>query len=169
MSVKLGAVVEDRVTPLPAEFWIVPPDPAKPVPVTVRPPEVPVLDRLIPGLAPLDETAWKFSPPVPIVVPDTLTAVAVVVVAVLPDPVAVTVPPPVAENAVFPPVLRVSVPPKLIVAPVLPLSEIPVWLSLMFPPMVSVPPVRPATDTECPVLPVTLAPAKSRLPVPPLT
>ena len=126
MSVKLGEEVEDRLMPSPAELWIVPPEPAVvPLPVTVSPPEVPVLDRLIPGLAPLDEMLWKVSPPEPIVVLETLSAVPVVVVIVLPVPVAETVPPPVAENPVLVPVLMLSVPLKLIVAPVLPLSDDP--------------------------------------------
>ena len=60
-------------------------------------------------------------------------------------------------------------PPKLIAAPVLPLSDIPVLLSVTFPPKESLPPVWLETETEWPVLPVTLAPPKSRLPVPPLT
>ena len=73
MSVKLGAVVEDSMMPSPADFWIVPPDPAEPVPVTVRPPEVPVLLSRMPGLAPLDETLWNVRPPEPIVVLSTST------------------------------------------------------------------------------------------------
>ena len=109
MSVKLGEEVEDRLMPSPAELWIVPPDPAVvPLPVTVSPPEVPVLARLIPGLAPSDEMLWKLSPPEPIVVLETFSAVAVVVVMVLPVPVAETVPPPVAENPVLAPVLIVE-------------------------------------------------------------
>ena len=78
-------------------------------------------------------------------------------VIVLPVPVAVTVPPPVAEKrGARAGADSVSVPVKLIVAPVLLLSEIPVPWSVMSPPKLTVPPVRLAIDTECPVLPVTL-------------
>ena len=69
----------------------------------------------------------------------------------------------------FAPVLIVSFPVKLMVAPVLVVNEMPDPLSVMLPSNVAVPPVLLATDTECPVLPVTLVLAKSRLPVPPLT
>ena len=89
-------------------------------------------------------------------------------VSVLPLPVAVTVPPPVAENAGLAPVLAVIVPVKFVVAPVLELSETPVPVSLIVPPMVVVPPVRPLTSTEWPVLALTLALAKSSVPEPPL-
>src|SRR6185437_8906349 len=148
MSVKLGAVVDDNAMPEPAEPWIVPPVPADPVPVTVSPPDEPVEFSEMPGLAPLDEMLWNFRPLAPMVVLWTVSAVAVVVVIVLPEALAVTVPPPVAEKAVCVPVLSVSTPAKPIEAPVLPDSEIPVPLSVMLPLMPTTPPVWLAIETE---------------------
>ena len=70
------------------------------MPVTVRPPELPVLASMMPGLAPLDEMLWNVRPLEPMVVLSTSRRRGGVV-SVLPVPVAVTVPPPVAENAVL--------------------------------------------------------------------
>src|SRR3954470_1494540 len=100
-------------------FLIVPPDPAEPVPLTVTPPEAPVVLSTIPFAPPLAEILRNFSPEAPIVVFATLRAVPVVVVRVLVVSVADTVPPPVALKAVLEPVLSVSVPVKSIVDPVL--------------------------------------------------
>ena len=111
-----------------------------PSPVTVKLP-APVLFDTMPLVAPLAEMLRNVSPLAPIVVLATLSAVAVVVVMVLPLPVALIVPPPVAEKPAFVPVLIVSVPLRLIVALVLPLSVIPEPLSLMWPPKPLVPPV----------------------------
>ena len=58
-----------------------------PSPVTDRPPEVPVLKRLIPTFAPpFDETLWKVRPLAPIVVFWMLTAVPVVLSTVVRHP-----------------------------------------------------------------------------------
>jgi hypothetical protein len=120
-----------RLMPAPVELWIVPPvqvgvatvqDP--PLPPTVSPPLDPVLLSTIPFTAPFEEMLRNLRPEAPIVVLDTLSALPVVVVSVLAVSVAVTVPPPVALNAVFVPVLRFSVPVKLI-DPVLLVSSTP--------------------------------------------
>jgi len=120
--------------PSPLEFWIVPPDPAAPVPVTLMPPRVPVLFRMMPLDAPFDEMLWKRRPDEPIEVLTTLSAVPVVEVIVLPVPAVVTVPPPVALKPV-PLVVVIASPPfgKLIVPPVL-FSR----LTAVFAPVVSV-------------------------------
>ena len=76
---------------------------------------MPVLLSTMPLAAPLAEMLWKVRPLAPIVVLATLSAVPVVVVRVLPAPVTVTVPPPVAVKAALAPVLRVSCPVKLMV------------------------------------------------------
>ena len=131
MSVKLGEVVEERLMPAPVERWTVPPDPAEPVPVTVSPPEDPVLERLIPSAAPLAEMLWKLSPLAPIVVAEMLRVVAVVVVRVLPVPVVVMVPPPVAVNAGLVAVLAAILAVKLMVAPVFEASVMPLPLSVI--------------------------------------
>src|SRR3954451_8139164 len=110
--------------PDPVELVIVPPvaliaPPA--VPVTDRPPE-PVLFRTMPLAAPFDEMSWKVMPPAPIVVPETLRPIPAPELIVLLAFVAVTVPPPLASNALVPLelVLSVSVLVKPIVALVLP-------------------------------------------------
>src|SRR3954466_890733 len=109
---------------------MVPPEPALPVPDTVRPPNEPVVLRMMPFVGPLAavpaEMLRNFRPEAPIVVFATLSAVPVVVVSVLVVLVAVTVPPPVATKAGFEPVLRVRVPVKPIVEPVLLVSATPV-------------------------------------------
>jgi hypothetical protein len=107
-----------------------------------------VPDRLMPGLAPLEEMLWNLSPAEPIVVLATLSAVAVVVVRLLPVPVAATVPPPVAVKAVLLPVDRVIAPEKLTVAPVLLFRKTPVLpLPLTAPPRLTVLAVAPSTST----------------------
>src|SRR4051812_31579928 len=112
------------VLPLaPVLFAIVPPVPAPPVPVTCRPPAVPVVSTMMPLLVPpLDEMLWNVTSLAPIVVLAMLSPVPVPEVIVLPAPVAVTVPPPVAVNpaVLLALVLIASVPVKPIVAPVLP-------------------------------------------------
>ena len=119
-----GDLVLVRLMPTPP-FWMVPPDPALPVPSTDRLPLAPVLLSTMPLVAPLDEMLLNFRPLAPMVVFATLSAVAVVVVRVLVVSVAVTVPPPVAVKAGLAPVDTVSAPVKLIVAPVLLVSEMP--------------------------------------------
>ena len=118
--------------PSPDVCWIVPPellfvDPASPV--TVRPPLLPVLLKTTPLVGPLAPvpalTLKNLRPLAPIVVLATFNAVAVVVVSVFVKPVTLTVPPPVALKAAFAPVESVSVPPKLIVEPVLFVSDTP--------------------------------------------
>src|SRR5260221_5493220 len=109
-------------------FWIVPPEPllAPPaLPMTVNGP-APVVLRLMRLAAPLELTLRNFTPAPPIVVLLMLTPVPVVVTIVLAVFEAVTVPPPVALKAVLEPVERVRLPEKLIVAPVLLVSEMPV-------------------------------------------
>ena len=97
-------------------FWIVPPVPGVPAPVTVNPP-APVLVRTMPLGAPLDEMLWNHKPPAPMVVLVTVSAVPVVVVSVLPLPVTVTVPLFAAVNAALAPVLRATPPVKVTVVP----------------------------------------------------
>ena len=111
----------------------------------------------------------KFRPPAPIVVLATLSAVAVVVASVLALPVTLTVPPPVAVNAGFAPVLAVTPPEKLIVAPVFEVSEMPLpFVSLTEPVNDTVSPVRPVTTTELPEVLVIGMPSVM-LPLPLLT
>ena len=78
----------------------------------VKPPLVPVVFRIILLAAPLDEMLRKVRPLAPMVVLATLSAVAVVDVSVLTMDVlfcvALTMPPPVAVNAAFEPVLRLQ-------------------------------------------------------------
>src|SRR5262245_23247736 len=86
-----------------------------------------------------------------------LSAVPVPELMVLPEPVTLTVPPPVAAKALLAPVLRVSPPLKVIVAPVLLFSKISVPVSLIDPESVTVPPERFWTDTERPAVLLMLA------------
>ena len=94
------------------------------------------------------------SPDAPIVVPSTLSAVPLVVASVLFAPVRLTVPPPVALKALLAPLLTMTPPVKLIVAPVFKLRLTPVPVSLIAPLNATVPPLRPATETEWPPLTV---------------
>ena len=142
-----------------------PPLPALPVPVTVKPPLVPVVSRSMPLSAPFEEMLWKVRPGAPIVVLATFRAVPEVVVSVFAAPVTATVPPPVAANAAFAPVLAVTPPVKETVAPVLELRAMPVPASLIGPLKAVVPPVRFATETESP--PTRHVAATVMLPVPP--
>src|SRR6478672_4446267 len=109
---------------------MVPPEAADPVPEIVKPPNAPVVLSTMPFAGPLAAVPaamlLNFSPPAPIVVFATLSAVPVVVVNVLVVSVVVTVPPPVATKAGLAPVLSVRAPVKLIVEPVLPVNETPV-------------------------------------------
>src|SRR5262245_9158101 len=105
---------------------MVPPEPAVvPVPVTERPPDVPVVLRMMPLVGPLaavpELMLRKVKPLAPMVVLVTLRAVPVVVVSTLAVLVALTVPPVVAVNAAFEPVERLIVPVKLVVDPLPPL------------------------------------------------
>src|SRR4029450_6679115 len=154
------------------EFWIAPPEhvgtdvqfPA--FPVTVRPPLAPVVLRTMPFTAPFDEMLRNANPLAPMVVFATFSAVPVVVVSVLTMLVlfcvALTVPPPVAVNAALAPVLRFNPPVKLIVAPVLPVSETPVSVSVTAPLNVTPPPVLPAMLIEC-ALPLAIVPLELRV------
>ena len=106
-----------------SSLWMVPPLPAVvPVPVTVSPPSAPVVSRTMPfALPPFDAILWNIRLPEPMVVFWTLSAVAVPELIVLPEAVALTVPPPVALKAVvlLALVLRVSGPVKAMMPPVL--------------------------------------------------
>jgi len=133
-------------TPLPVVFWIVPPLFAVPVPFTLSPPLVPVVFRIIPFVGPLAPVPAEilrnsrlFEP---MVVLATFNAVPVVVVNVFAlAPVAaglhgfsshtLIVPPPVAVKAGFVPVEREIPPENVIVAPELPVNEIPVFVPLV--------------------------------------
>src|SRR5919197_3747340 len=161
MLLKDGANVLVSEIPAPVVvFWMVPPDESPPwdvfpPPATVRLPLAPVLLSTIPFAPPVAEIFWKLRPFPPIVVFATLSAgpaPGVVPPIVLLEPVTFTVPPPVAEK--FAAELSVRPPVKLIVALVLPLRLMPVPVSEMAPLKAIVPPLRPATDTEWPALPV---------------
>ena len=110
--------------PTPVEFWITPPEPlfvAPASPVTVSPP-APVAFKMMPLAAPLDAMLRKVSPPAPMVVLTTLSAVPLVdaIVFGLAPVVTPIVPPPVALKPAPLVVVIASPPPvKLIVAPVL--------------------------------------------------
>src|SRR6185369_2154055 len=113
--------------PLPLVFWIVPPLPAVPVPVTMNGPVKLVRTMpfagppaAVPTLIDLNVRAPPFPEPV------TFTPAPVVVVIVLLASVAVTVPPPADEKASPAAVLNVSVVPKVTEPPVLPLRLMPV-------------------------------------------
>src|SRR5688500_3844281 len=97
--------------PMPAEFepsapdlcWIVPPEPAVPVPVTVRPPDEPVESREMPlpalSTAVPAEIDGKVNRAAPIVVPLTFNAVPEPLARmVFPVPCTATLRPPVAGN-----------------------------------------------------------------------
>src|ERR1700720_396041 len=167
-----GLSVLVKETPSLVVFWIVPPVPAPPPPATVNTPEAPVLLSTMPLAGPEAavpaDTLFHLSPAAPIVVLATLTAVPVVVVTVLVVFVAVTVPPPVAVKPGLAPVDRVSAPVKLIVAPVLLDSEMPLPVSLTVLDRVTVSPVRLDTATELPEVLVIGIP-RVTLPLPPLT
>src|SRR5919197_1916760 len=161
MLLKDGANVLVSEIPAPVVvFWMVPPDESPPwdvfpPPATVRLPLAPVLLSTIPFAPPVEEIFLKLRPLAPIVVFAPLgagPAPGVVPPIVLLEPVTFTVPPPVAEK--FAAELSVRPPVKLIVAPPLPLRLMPVPLSLIEPLKATVPPLRPETVTESPVLPV---------------
>jgi hypothetical protein len=120
--------------PVPA-FWIVPPLPAEPVPLTVNPPLEPVLLSTMPLAAPFAEMLRNLRPEAPIVAFATLSAVPAVVVNVLAVFVADTVPPPVALKAAFVPVLSVKAPVKEIVEPVLLVRSTPFPLFVVIVPL----------------------------------
>src|SRR5438045_8854401 len=121
----------------PVLCWIVPPVPALPLPVTVKPPADPVVSRMMPFdelFAPEpDEMLRKVRPAAPIFVLVTLSAVPEVVESVLTIDVlfcvAVTVPPPVAMKQSLAPVLALMPAVKAIVALVLLVSWMPVPVS----------------------------------------
>src|SRR2546421_4452981 len=108
-------------------FWMVPPVPALPLPVTVRPPVAPVLFTMMPLVAPLQAMLRNVSPLAPIVELATLSAVVVgaVVLPMVFVPVTFTAAaPPVAVKTPAVP-LRVMPPLKLSVVPPLLLRLIP--------------------------------------------
>jgi len=166
--------------PGPVEFSIVPPEPGAPVPVTVTPAEDPVSSRMMPLSALLstllsvllDETLWNVTPAAPIVVSSITSAPSPELLSVLPGPVAVTAPLPVAVKAGFGPVLRVSVPVKAIVDPALSRRSMPPppTAAVMGPPNTMLPPSPdsgppwPDTTTAAPVPPFTLVAPKFRVP-----
>ena len=135
-------------------FWIIPPLLfVVPIPVILKEPVPPRRDRIIPLFPPFDSTLSNVTLEVPIFILLKLTAVAVVVTILLPLPVTFKVPPPVAVNASFAAVERVSCPERLIVAPVLLLINIPVLLALaptIVPLNVMVPPSLLRTCKERP-------------------
>jgi len=161
MKLKLRFAVEVALIPVTDLLLIVPPVPAVPVPVTLRPPLVPVLLRTIPELA-LAVGALilrKVSPLAPIVVLTMFKAVPVVVVIVFgfAPVVTLTVPPvvaagpgPVALNPA-PLVVVIARPPfeKLMVAPALlanvTAAAVPVLSVFVAPLKLIVPPVLLAT------------------------
>ena len=121
-------------------------------PVTIRPPAVPVVFRSTVSAV----TFWTCRPNVPIVV---LRTSRVGPESALVRPVAVTVPPPVAEKDGM-----VSRFVRLTVAPVLLRSSTPAPLSDTGPVKATVPPDRLRTDTELPAVaamaePIVMAPA----------
>jgi len=131
---------------------IEPPVPAEPLPVTAKWPLAPVLNKTMPLPAPVAEILRKVKLLAPIVVFWIFSAVPVVVVSVFTIVVlfcvAVTVPPPVAVNAAFAPVLRLIPPVKLMVEPVLVVRLIPVPEPLTAPLSETLPPFLLATLTE---------------------
>src|SRR5947209_5611979 len=141
---------------------MVPPVPAPPLPVTVRPPLVPVVLRMMPFdelFAPdPDEMLRNVSPAAPMVVFETLSAVPAVVESVLTIEelfcVAVTVPPPVAVKESFAPVVRLRPLVKLMIAVLLLFRKTPVPpFDEIAPPKATVPPaVLPCTSTTRAVL-----------------
>src|SRR5947207_12101046 len=178
-------------------FWSVPPLPAEPVPVTVRPPLAPVVFNTMPFAPPLAEMCSKVRPLAPMFVLATLRAVPVVESIVLTVPVTLTVPPPVAlkpapevvsmfrppplnvivwaepvdENAADAPVFSVFVVPLNVVEPpVLPDIVIPPpasFVSLMLPESAIAPPVRPVMSAVPPA-PFSSVPGYVMFPEPPL-
>ena len=130
---------------------------------------MPVVSRTMPLVPPLAEMLRKFKPLAPMFVFATVSAVPVVVVRVLAEPVTFTVPPPVAVKAEFVLVLEVMPPVKLRVAPVLLVSEMPVLpeLSVIRLLKVTVPAVLPVMFTERPALLVMTLPMLT-VAVPPL-
>src|SRR2546427_9063064 len=122
-----------------------------PLPVTVKPPPLPVAFRMMPLVGPLAPVPAlmlrNVNPLAPIVVVATFNAVPVVVVNVFAPPITLTVPPPVAVNALFVLVLSVTPPLKLIVAPVFEFRKMPVPVPVTGPAKVTVPPVLLTTLT----------------------
>src|SRR5262249_7230198 len=98
---------------------------------------------------------------------ETLSAVPVVVVSVLLEPVTLTVPPPAALNAPFVPVEATTPPLRLTVAPVFELRLMPVPVSLIAPLKATVPLERLATETELPLEVVIEAPIEMSPPAAP--
>src|SRR5438270_3217832 len=141
---------------------MVPPVPAPPLPVTVRPAVEPVVLRMMPFdvlFAPdPEEMLRKVRPAAPMVVLATLRAVPAVVESVLTIEelfcVAVTVPPPVAVKESFAPVVRLRPPVKLMIAVLLLFRKTPVPpFDEIAPPNATVPPaVLPCTSTTRAVL-----------------
>ena len=134
-----------------------------PLPVIVKPAFEPVVSRIMPlFVPPFDAMLRNVKPLAPIVVFATFKAVPEVVVSVLTIEelfcVALIVPPPVAVNAAFAPVVSDKPPVKFTVAPVFEVSEMPFEVLLTAPPKAAVPPVLPEMLTgrasEVPIVPL---------------
>ena len=99
-----------RRTPSPEVFWMVPPVPAAPVPVTVSPAVAPVLFSTMPLVPPLAAILRNTSPPAPMVVLATFSATPPTDVIVLFAPVMTSVPPegPTPALALMPPPVVVA-------------------------------------------------------------
>ena len=100
-----------------------PPESLAPVPVTINPPEVPVLFRRMPLVAPLVLRLWSVKSAASIVVPSILIPRPLVVSIVL-VPLAETVPPPVAFKPA-PVVVSISMLLKVKVPPTFPVRSMP--------------------------------------------
>src|SRR6476620_6071162 len=157
IELRLSLVDEVTLTPVVLLFVMVPPVQVGVAvvqvplfPVTVSPPLLPVVVRMMPefALALVELMLRKVTPLAPMVVLEMFNAVPVVVVKVLTivllSWVALTVPPPVAANAGLTVVLRLRPPLKLIIEPVLvsrlmPLT--PAAVAVIGPDRFTVPPV----------------------------
>src|SRR5215469_11232444 len=163
MLVNDASAVFVNAMPTPVVCWMVPPELSPPTlvfpsPVTVNPPLVPVLFKMMPltgSVAPVvlvpEEMLWKVRPLAPIVVFATLSAVALTEAIELPVPVTLIVPPPVALKPMLLVVEIARLPPvKSMVPPVLPVRLIPLAVvvsAVIAPPKVVVPPVLALMET----------------------
>src|SRR5216683_4836973 len=149
----------------PVLFWMVPPEPALPLPVTCRPPLAPVVSKMTPVAllfdALPDEMLWKVMWLAPMLVLTMLRPVPEVLLIVfgLAPVVTLTVPPPVALKPVPAPVSMSRPPPlKVIVVPAL----LPLIVTAVLAPVFSVLVVPLRVTAPLPVLFAT------RTPLPPL-
>ena len=164
-------------------LWIVPPVHASavvahapPVPVTFRPPVVPVVYSLMPVVEPLDEIESKLRLPDVIPAVSTLSAVPVPVVIELPVPPTVTVPlvalnpvplvvsmsrPPFVNETRCPPAgLPFAAPTKALQAPVLSTFDAPE--KLVEPALLPLTTMPPPASAESAMLPENVTPPPSR-------